>query len=318
MRQTVGRSGHAVRRYDDPMPRLDRIYTKTGDEGMTGLGGGRRVPKDSPAGRDLRHGRRAEFADRRRARARPERAPTAELAHRSRTSCSTSAPTCAGPSDDEPARHPVPTVEARHIEKLERLIDEFNEVVGPLTNFLLPGGSPGAAQLHVARTICRRAEREAIDPRPRRADRPTRAPLPQPAVGRAVRDGPLREPRARRRRTALAARRSDVAHEPASRRARTADPAATGRLGSRRAGTASPRTIRSDATRRPTLARVVAIGRQRDRRSRSRAGCGRRPRHRSSPRSSPAGRAGAAPRPRSPPTIAARIVRAADVLRRRA
>ena len=70
------------------------------------------------------------------------------------------------------ARHPVPTVEARHIEKLERLIDELNEVVGPLTNFLLPGGSPGAAQLHVARTICRRAEREATTPGARRDDRP--------------------------------------------------------------------------------------------------------------------------------------------------
>ena len=59
------------------------------------------------------------------------------------------------------ARHPVPTVEPRHVEKLERLIDELNDVVGPLANFLLPGGSPGAAQLHVARTICRRAERAA-------------------------------------------------------------------------------------------------------------------------------------------------------------
>ena len=55
----------------------------------------------------------------------------------------------------------MPTVEARHIEKLERLVDEFNAVVGPLTNFLLPGGSPGAAQLHLARTVCRRAERNA-------------------------------------------------------------------------------------------------------------------------------------------------------------
>ena len=41
------------------------------------------------------------------------------------------------------------------------MIDELNEVVGPLTNFLLPGGTPGAAQLHVARTVCRRAERTA-------------------------------------------------------------------------------------------------------------------------------------------------------------
>ena len=44
----------------------------------------------------------------------------------------------------------MPTVEPRHIEQLERLIDELNAVVGPLTNFLLPGGSAGAAQLHVA------------------------------------------------------------------------------------------------------------------------------------------------------------------------
>ncbi len=57
---------------------------------------------------------------------------------------------------------PIPTVQPRHVEHLEGLIDELNGVVGPLTNFLLPGGSPGAAQLHVARTVCRRAEREAI------------------------------------------------------------------------------------------------------------------------------------------------------------
>ena len=53
-------------------------------------------------------------------------------------------------------------MKARHIDALERLIDELNQVVGPLANFLLPGGSPGAAQLHVARTVCRRAERETV------------------------------------------------------------------------------------------------------------------------------------------------------------
>ena len=41
-------------------------------------------------------------------------------------------------------------------------MDELNEIVGPIENFVLPGGAPGAAQLHVARTVCRRAEREAI------------------------------------------------------------------------------------------------------------------------------------------------------------
>jgi cob(I)alamin adenosyltransferase len=44
---------------------------------------------------------------------------------------------------------------------LELLIDEMTEVVGPLENFILPGGSIGSAHLHVARTTCRRAEREA-------------------------------------------------------------------------------------------------------------------------------------------------------------
>ena len=86
---------------------------------------------------------------------------TSRARRRSRTSCSTSVRICAGPSDDD-RRERIPTVQPHHVEKLETLIDELNEVVGPLTNFLLPGGAPGAAQLHLARTICRRAERETI------------------------------------------------------------------------------------------------------------------------------------------------------------
>ncbi|MBK8046089.1 MAG: cob(I)yrinic acid a,c-diamide adenosyltransferase [Anaerolineales bacterium] len=54
----------------------------------------------------------------------------------------------------------LPTVEAHHVTRLESLIDELQVEVGPLANFILPGGSVGAAQLHVARTVCRRAERE--------------------------------------------------------------------------------------------------------------------------------------------------------------
>jgi len=57
---------------------------------------------------------------------------------------------------------PVPVVEARHVEALERLMDELSAGLPPLDNFILPGGSPGAAQLHVARTVCRRAERLAV------------------------------------------------------------------------------------------------------------------------------------------------------------
>lgn len=141
------------------MPRLTKIYTRTGDKGMTGLGGGQRVPKDSQ---------------------RVETYGTVDELN-SQIGVALATGLCARLATELPliqnelfdlgsdlatpatsqAHHPVPTVEPRHIEKLEGLIDELNEVVGPLANFLLPGGAPGAAQLHVARTICRRAERAA-------------------------------------------------------------------------------------------------------------------------------------------------------------
>ena len=141
------------------MPRLTRIYTKTGDSGMTGLGGGQRVPKDSrrvetygtvdelnsQLGLALALG----LCDR----------LAAELP-RIQNELFDLGSDLATPAESQ-ARHPVPTVEPRHVEHLEAVIDELNAVVGPLANFLLPGGSVGAAALHVARTVCRRAERQA-------------------------------------------------------------------------------------------------------------------------------------------------------------
>ena len=142
------------------MPKLDRIYTKTGDEGLTGLGGGRRVAKDHPRVRaygtvdELNSAIGVALAlglsDR----------LTAELATVQNELFDLGADLC-WPSDDT-RRDRIPTVQPRHVERLEALIDDLNEAVGPLTNFLLPGGAPGAAQLHLARTVCRRAEREAL------------------------------------------------------------------------------------------------------------------------------------------------------------
>jgi cob(I)alamin adenosyltransferase len=141
------------------MPRLTKIYTRTGDEGLTGLGGGQRVPKDSR--RVTTYGTVDELNSQigvALATGLCERlAAELPLIQNELFDLGSDLAT---PAESQ-ARHPVPTVEPRHIEKLEGLIDEFNAVVGPLTNFLLPGGAPGAAQLHVARTICRRAEREA-------------------------------------------------------------------------------------------------------------------------------------------------------------
>ena len=141
------------------MPRLTKIYTRTGDEGLTGLGGGRRVPKDSR--RVTTYGTVDELDSQigvALATGLCERlAAELPLIQNELFDLGSDLAT---PAESQ-TRHPVPTVETRHIEKLERLIDELNEVVGPLANFLLPGGSLGAAHLHVARTICRRAEREA-------------------------------------------------------------------------------------------------------------------------------------------------------------
>ncbi|MCB0150996.1 MAG: cob(I)yrinic acid a,c-diamide adenosyltransferase, partial [Caldilineaceae bacterium] len=62
--------------------------------------------------------------------------------------------------EEDKHAYQLPEIEPRHVERLEQLIDEMTAVVGPLENFILPGGSLGAAQLHVARTVCRRAERD--------------------------------------------------------------------------------------------------------------------------------------------------------------
>jgi cob(I)alamin adenosyltransferase len=142
------------------MPRLDRIYTKTGDEGMTGLGGGRRVPKDSP--RVVAYGTVDELNSAigvALACGLSERL-VGELGRVQNELFDLGADLC-WPLDDE-RRARIPTVQPQHIARLEASIDELNDAVGPLTNFLLPGGSPGAAALHLARTICRRAERETI------------------------------------------------------------------------------------------------------------------------------------------------------------
>jgi len=64
--------------------------------------------------------------------------------------------------EEDKKRFKVPGIEAHHVADLETWMDEWNEDLEPLKSFILPGGDLAAAQLHVARTVCRRAERHTI------------------------------------------------------------------------------------------------------------------------------------------------------------
>lgn len=63
---------------------------------------------------------------------------------------------------NSPSRKNIPTITAKHVKRLEKLIDEIEEQNLPLRKFVLPAGSKTASLLHVARTVCRRAERKVV------------------------------------------------------------------------------------------------------------------------------------------------------------
>ncbi len=134
--------------------RLSKIYTRTGDDGSTGLGDGSRVAKDS---------------------ARVEAYGTVDEANSavgvvlSHASVTPAIRDCL-----EAVQHDLfdlggelcipghSAITQDFIERLERQLDAFNENLPPLKDFILPGGGPAAAACHLARTIVRRAERRVV------------------------------------------------------------------------------------------------------------------------------------------------------------
>lgn len=131
--------------------RLSKIYTRTGDDGTTGLGDGSRVSKE-----DLR----------------VEAYGTVDEANSSIGVILSVAGLPAGIVDcltevqhdlfDLGGELCIPghrMIEAAHVDRLETELDAFNEPLPPLKEFILPGGGPAASACHVARAVCRRAER---------------------------------------------------------------------------------------------------------------------------------------------------------------
>jgi cob(I)alamin adenosyltransferase len=139
---------------------LSRIYTRTGDQGTTALGDGSRAAKTDP--------RLAAYADVDEANCAIGVAVTmgglpeelSKLLIRIQNELFDVGADLSNPITQEPAYPPL-RVTASYIEALEAACDQYNAGLPTLRSFVLPGGSPGAALLHTARTVVRRAERSA-------------------------------------------------------------------------------------------------------------------------------------------------------------
>ncbi len=131
--------------------RLSKIYTRTGDDGTTGLGDGSRVPKDHPrveaygAVDELNSTVGIVLAT-------PQLPPAVQLV----------LVEVQHDLFDLGGELCIPghkAIQSEHVQRLETALDELNEDLPNLKEFILPGGGGGAAACHLARTICRRAER---------------------------------------------------------------------------------------------------------------------------------------------------------------
>jgi len=153
------------------MVRLNRIYTRTGDDGSTGLGDGRRRKKNDP--RVVAYG----SVDETNSAIGLVRLSTAGSSHPDLSAIDRvlaraqndlfdlGADLCMPEErkiDSKKVARPPLRVSDGQVAALEKAIDELNAKLSPLRSFVLPGGVPAAAGLHVARTICRRAERDMV------------------------------------------------------------------------------------------------------------------------------------------------------------
>jgi len=135
-----------------------KIYTRTGDDGTTGLLGGRRVSKADArvaAYGDVDEANAAVGF----ARAAGLPAPVDALLARAQSTLFQVGAALATPPDRQSGTAPV---SAADVAVLEAGIDALEADLPPLRSFILPGGAEGAARLHLARTVCRRAERAVV------------------------------------------------------------------------------------------------------------------------------------------------------------
>ena len=139
--------------------RIPRLYTRTGDGGTTGLAGGGRLDKDSPRVRAFGSydelGSSLGLAEALLSTSLgPIRATVVRL--------QSEVFVVQAELSTAPGSPPTHRIGRTHVERLEQEIDRFDAQHAAAPGFVLPGGSPGAAALHLARTVARRAERELL------------------------------------------------------------------------------------------------------------------------------------------------------------
>ncbi|PHS28169.1 MAG: ATP:cob(I)alamin adenosyltransferase [Robiginitomaculum sp.] len=143
------------------MVKLNKIYTRTGDDGQTGLVGGARVSKA-----DVRVAAYGDVDETNSALGLaicvlPDGALKTTLL-RVQNDLFDLGADLANPASDDKGDRPVLRINAEQADWLESQIDHYNADLSALRSFVLPGGSEAAARLHLVRAICRRAERSAV------------------------------------------------------------------------------------------------------------------------------------------------------------
>ncbi|WP_294393070.1 cob(I)yrinic acid a,c-diamide adenosyltransferase [uncultured Sphingomonas sp.] len=143
------------------MVKLTRIYTRTGDQGDTGLADGSRIGKA-----DARIAAIGDVDETNSALgvaiAALEQGPEQEMLARIQNELFDLGADIATPGDDFTPSLSVLRITASQVTRLEQEIDRMNEGLAPLSSFILPGGLAAAAHLHLARAIARRAERSMV------------------------------------------------------------------------------------------------------------------------------------------------------------
>ena len=140
------------------MVKLNKIYTRTGDAGTTGLVDGSRLPKHAPRMQAVGDVDEANSAIGLAIIAMGDRPEATWLTTIQNDLFDLGADLCVPESDTPPDFEPL-RVTAGQVERLEAAIDRLNARLEPLNSFILPAGSEAAARLHFSRTVCRRAER---------------------------------------------------------------------------------------------------------------------------------------------------------------